>query len=91
MIFENLKTLACKHFGITKDQLEKGGRKIEIVYAKIAISKVLHNTGTSIAVIANMLGMNRATVYHYFETFDDRLKYDSKFRENYENFYNEVD
>ena len=45
MTFEQLKDLACKHFKVTKSQIEGKGRKINVVYARIAIAKVLHESG----------------------------------------------
>ena len=33
MTFEQLKDLACKHFKVTKSQIEGKGRKINVVYA----------------------------------------------------------
>ena len=39
MTIEQIKDIACKSFKITKHQLEHGGRKIECVYAKLAIAK----------------------------------------------------
>ena len=45
MTFEQLKDLACKHFKVTKSQIEGKGRKINVVYARIAVAKVLHESG----------------------------------------------
>ena len=44
MTFEQLKDLACKHFKVTKSQIEGKGRKINVVYARIAVAKVLHES-----------------------------------------------
>ena len=89
MMFEKLKFIACHVFGVSRAQLEGKNRKIEVVYAKIAISKVLSSQGYKIIDIAGMLNMNHSTITHYFQTFDDRLKYDSKFKKLYEQFIQE--
>lgn len=89
MTIEQIKDIACKRFKITKHQLEHGGRKIECVYAKLAIAKYLLDNGTRQVDIANILGMHHSTISCYFKTFDDRLKYDSVFRCGYEEFIKE--
>lgn len=91
MMFEKLKFIACHVFGVSRTQLEGKNRKIEVVYAKISISKVLSSQGYKIIDIAGMLNMNHSTITHYFQTFDDRLKYDSKFKKLYEQFIQECD
>lgn len=91
MMFEKLKFIACHAFGVSKAQIEGKSRKIEVVYAKIAMSKVLYSQGYKIVDIAGMLNMNHSTITHYFQTFDDRLKYDSKFRKLYEQFIQDCD
>lgn len=90
MIYEKLKDSACQCFNITKSQFESGCRKIEIVHAKIAITKVLHSKGYSINEISSLIGRDRCTIMHYLNTFDDRYKYDCDFRNNYESFNSEV-
>lgn len=89
MMFEKLKFIACHVFGVSRAQLEGKNRKIEVVYAKISISKVLYSQGHKMIDIAGMLNMNHSTITHYFQTFDDRLKYDSKFKKLYEQFIQE--
>lgn len=84
MTFEQLKTLACKHFKVTKSQIEGKGRKINVVYARIAMAKILHEIG-------DMLGLDHSTVFHHLKTFDDRMKYDVIFANTYNDFNEECD
>ena len=86
MTLEQIKNIACKRFNITKEQLVNGGRKIEVVYAKIAISQILHKKGYSDAEISDSIGMHRTTIIHYLATFKDRLKFDETFKSKFEEF-----
>ena len=91
MTFEQLKTLACKHFKVTKSQIEGKGRKISVVYARIAIAKVLHSCGYTLHEIGYMLGLNHTTVLHHLKTFDERMKYDVIFANTYNDFKEDCD
>ena len=86
----NLKKLACKHFGITESQYDSSSRKIEIVYARIAIAQVLFQKGYSIYEIASIVNKDRTAIFHYLRTFNDRLKYDFVFSNAYNEFIKEV-
>lgn len=91
MTFEQLKTLACKHFKVTKSQIEGKGRKINVVYARIAMAEVLHTCGYTLHEIGDMLHIDHSTVFHHLKTFDDRLKYDVIFANTYNDFKEECD
>lgn len=91
MILENLKELACKHFNITKKQFSENSRKIETVYARIAVANVLHLKGYSVYEIAEIIGKTRPTVLHHLRTFEDRFRYDYDFRTMYNEFIKEVE
>lgn len=88
-MLEQLKFLACHIFKVSREQLDGKSRKIEVVYAKIAMTKYLHAQGYKLVDIAGMVNMNHSTITHYLQTFDDRFKYDSKFRKLYEQFEQE--
>lgn len=91
MTFEQLKELTCKHFKVTKTQIEGTGRKIDVVYARIAIAKVLHECGFAIHEIADMLGVSHSLIIHYLKTFEDRMKYDTIFANTFKDFKEECD
>ena len=91
MTFEQLNDLACKHFKVTKSQVEGKGRKINVVYARIAIAKVLHESGYTVYEIGDMLQINHSTVLHHLKTFDDRVKYDVIFANTYNDFKEDCD
>ena len=91
MIVENLKNLACKHFKVTRQQIDGSGRKMEVVYARIAISKILHENGFKIIEIATILNMNHSTITHYISTFSDRIKYDVIFANTFNDFKKECE
>lgn len=91
MTFEQLKMLACKHFKVTPSQVEGKGRKLDVVYARIAMAKVLHECGCTIHEIADMLGVSRSLVFNHLKTFDDRMKYDKIFANTYKDFKEECD
>ena len=91
MTFEQLKDLACKYFKVTKSQVEGKGRKAEVVYARIAIAKILHCKGYKIVEIASMLNVNHSSVIHYIKTFNDRMKYDVIFANTYNDFKEDCD
>lgn len=91
MTFEQLKTLTCKHFKVTKSQIEGKGRKINVVYARIAMAKILHTCGYTLHEIGDMLGLDHSTVFHHLKTFDDRMKYDVIFANTYKDFKEECD
>lgn len=88
---EQLKDLACKHFKVTKGQIEEKGRKINVVYARIAIAKVLHESGYTLYEIGDILHMNHSNVFHHLNTFEDRMKYDVIFANTYKDFKEECD
>lgn len=89
MMLDRLKELACKHFKITKKQLEQGGRKVEVVYARTAIAQVLHEKGYSVYEISDIIGKSRPTVLHHLRTFEDRIRFDHDFRNMYNEFREE--
>ena len=91
MTFEQLKELACKHFKVTKSQVEGKGRKVNMVYARVALAKILHTKGYMIIEIASMLNINHSSVIHYLKTFDDRMKYDVIFSNTFKDFKEECD
>lgn len=91
MTFEQLKDLACKHFKVTKSQIEGKGRKMNVVYARIAIAKILHSEGYTLQEIGSMLNMTHSNVINYIKTFDDRLKYDLIFANTYNEFKEDCD
>lgn len=87
----NLKNIACKHFKITMTQLDGSGRSINVVYARAAITSVLHSKGFLAVEIADILGRQRTTILHHLRTFEDRIKYDHDFRSMYNEFIKEVE
>ena len=89
MTFEQIKELTCKHFKVTKSQVEGKGRKTDVVYARIAIAMMLFKRGYKVVEIASMLSINHSTVIHYLKTFDDRMKYDIIFANTYKDFKEE--
>lgn len=89
MTFEHMKDLACKHFKVSKSQLDGKCRKAEIVYARIALAKILRNQGYKFVEIASMLNVNHSSVIHYINTFDDRVKYDVIFANTFKDFSKE--
>ena len=91
MTFEQLKDLACKHFKVTKSQIEEKGRKVDVVYARIAIANILHSKGYTLHEIGDMLNMTHSNVLHHVKTFDDRMKYDVIFANTYNEFSKECD
>lgn len=91
MTFEQLKELACKHFKVTKEQVMGKGRKLNVVYARIAIAKVLHESGYTLQEIADTLNVSHCLIIHYLKTLDDRLKYDVIFANTYKDFKEECD
>lgn len=91
MTFEQLKNLACKHFKVTKTQFDGKGRTINVVYARIAVAKVLHKKGYTLHEIGDMLHLNHSTIFHHLNTFEDRIKYDTIFANTYNDFEEECD
>lgn len=91
MTIEQIKDTACKHFKVTRAQLDGKCRKAEVVYVKIAISKLLHSKGYKIIEIADVLGLHHATVLHHLKTVDDRMQYDKIFANTYRDFSEECD
>lgn len=91
MTFEQLKTLACKHFKVTKSQVEGKGRSINVVYARIAMAKILHEKGYTLHEIGDALHLNHSTVFHHLNTFEDRMKYDVIFANTYNDFKEDCD
>lgn len=91
MTFEQVKSLACKHFKVTKSQIDGKGRKTDIVYARIALAMMLFKMGYRVVDIASMLNINHSTVIHYLKTFDDRMKYDVIFSNTFNDFKEECD
>lgn len=91
MTFEQLKDLACKHFKVSRSQIEGKGRKIGVVYARIAIAMILHKSGYTLHEIGDMLNITHSTVYHHLNTFDDRIKYDLLFANTYNDFLEECE
>ena len=91
MTFEQLKDLACKHFKVTKSQIEGKGRKINVVYARIAGAKVLHESGYTLHEIGDMLHINHSTVFHHLNTFEDRMKYYVILANTYNEFKEDCD
>jgi chromosomal replication initiation ATPase DnaA len=91
MTFEQLKVLASKHFKVSTSQIEGKGRKVDVVYARIAIAKILHSKGYTLHEIGDMLNMTHSNVLHHVKTFDDRMKYDVIFANTYNEFSKECD
>lgn len=91
MTFEQLKTLACKHFKVTKSQVEGKGRSINVVYARIAMAKILHEKGYTLHEIGDALHLNHSTVFHHLNTFEDRMKHDVIFANTYNDFKEDCD
>ena len=87
MTIEQIKDVACECFGTSKSLLDGRSRKLEVVYAKIAISNILHSKGYSLSEIGRILGLNHTTVIHHMKTVGDRIKYDTKFRDMYNKFF----
>lgn len=86
MTFEQLKELACKHFKVTKSQIDSKGRRINVVYARIAIAKILNEQGYTQHEIGDMLNISHSNVFHHLNTFDDRMKYDVIFANTFNDF-----
>lgn len=91
MTCEQLKNLACKHFKVTRSQLEGRCRKESFVYARIAVAKILNLSGYTLHGIANELNVNHSSAFHYLKIFNDRMQYDVIFSNTYKQFEEECD
>ena len=60
-----------------------------IVNAKMIFANILHEKGYGCSVIARYLGMNHATILHYFRKFPWYKKTDVVLRNNYERIKSE--
>ncbi len=91
--FSYLKTIIRDLLGV--DVLEDKSRVQQVVNAKMIYAYILKEKGYGCSVIAKSMGMNHATVLHYFKTIPWYLKSDIHLRKNYDRikkeYYNETD
>jgi|TARA_B110000967_G_C18774990_1_gene505108 hypothetical protein len=66
------------------DVTKSKSRKRHVVNAKMIFSFLLHKKGYGCSIIAEALFSHHATVLYYFKKVPGHLKYDSKFRNEYE-------
>lgn len=71
---------ACKFLGIEPNELMSDNRSAVYVEGRLLISYSLMKKGLDMEDIALALNRNRTTIYHYLQEVDNRMKYDSVFK-----------
>ena len=79
----SIEEAICKVCNVTNEQIFSKNRQIDIVYAKFIYTKLKFNEGLTCKEIAEMMNVNYRTVTYNVQSFNDRLKFDSKLRIKY--------
>ena len=81
-VFEN----AAKIFEITDVEIKSKCRIQHLVKCRMFISFYLKDHGLTLARIGKLLNRDHTSIMHQLKTFNDEIKYDEQFKQDYEYF-----